>query len=66
MQSGTVKWYSDEKGFGFITPDLGGDDVFVHRSSLDDLGGSVEDGTKVEFEVQNTPKGLKATSVRRR
>ena len=62
MQTGTVKFFNTAKGFGFITPDDGGKDVFVHAN---DLGGAIlNDGTKVEFEVVHGKKGLQASNVR--
>ncbi|MCB0880256.1 MAG: cold-shock protein [Thermoleophilia bacterium] len=65
MATGTVKWFSDEKGFGFITPDTGNADVFVHHSNIDGSGfKSLAEGAKVEFETQEGRKGLEATAVR--
>lgn len=67
MQKGTVKWFSSEKGYGFIKPDDGSDDVFVHRNNVADLGfdEGLRDGEKVEYEVERTPKGLSALNVER-
>ena len=67
MQYGKVKWFDSEKGFGFIKPDEGGKDVFVHRNNIEDLGydEGLEDGEEVEFYVEETPKGLSAQEVRR-
>ena len=62
MQTGTVKFFNTQKGFGFITPDAGGKDVFVHAN---DLGGAIiNEGTKVEFEVVQGRKGPQASDVR--
>ena len=64
MATGTVKWFNNEKGFGFISQSDGAD-VFVHHSAIDMTGyRSLEEGQAVEFEVQETPKGLQAANVR--
>jgi cold shock protein len=66
MTQGTVKWFNAEKGFGFITPDGGGADVFIHFSALADTGGyrSLDENQRVEFEVTQGPKGPQAGSAR--
>jgi CspA family cold shock protein len=64
MSSGTVKWFNDAKGFGFITPDNGGDDLFVHHSEIQGAGfKSLAEGAKVEFEIARGDKGPKAVKV---
>lgn len=61
MSTGTIKFFNEAKGFGFITPDGGGEDIFVHATGLKQ---PVRDSDKVEFEVQQGKKGLNAVSVR--
>jgi CspA family cold shock protein len=65
MEYGKVKWFNDEKGFGFITRNEGGNDVFVHRNNVENLAHheSLKDGDDVEFAITETPKGLNATEV---
>ena len=64
MPTGTVKWFSDEKGFGFITPDEGSRDLFVHHSSINVDGyRSLAEGAKVSYEEEAGPKGPKAVNV---
>ena len=64
MATGTVKWFSNEKGYGFITPDGGGEDLFVHFSAIAGSGfKTLDEGAKVSFEVTQGQKGLQATDV---
>lgn len=63
-ETGTVKWFNDAKGFGFIARDQGQDDVFVHFSAIESDGfRSLQEGDRVEFGVEQGQKGLSATSV---
>ena len=65
MATGTVKWFSAEKGFGFITPEDGSADVFVHFSAIQKPGyRTLDEGEQVEFDVNQGPKGLQAANVR--
>jgi len=61
MSNGTVKFFNDAKGFGFITPDDGGKDVFVHVNGLN--GSSISEGDKVSYDVQEGQKGMNAVNV---
>jgi CspA family cold shock protein len=64
MASGTVKWFNDDKGYGFIAPDEGSKDVFVHHSSIAGDGfKSLAEGARVEFEPREGQKGPEATNV---
>ena len=65
MAQGTVKWFNSDKGYGFIAPDDGTSDVFVHHSAIQMNGyRSLEEGQAVEFELKEGPKGLQAVDVR--
>lgn len=64
MMKGTVKWFNETKGFGFISPADGGEDVFVHYSSIkSDNFRTLAEGQEVEFDVEKGPKGLQASNV---
>jgi len=64
MATGTVKWFSNAKGYGFISPDEGGDDIFAHFSSIEMEGyKSLKEGQRVEFDVATGPKGLQASKI---
>ena len=65
MATGTVKWFNDAKGFGFITQDNGGEDVFCHHTAISADGfRSLSEGQKVTFDVTKGPKGLQASNVK--
>lgn len=65
MAFGTVKWFNEKKGFGFIVPDEGGDDLFVHHSNISVQGfRTLQDGQKVEYEAAQGKKGMEATEVK--
>ncbi len=64
MPTGTVKWFSDEKGFGFITPDEPGKDLFVHHTAIQGSGfRTLAEGAKVSFDAEQGPKGPSAVNV---
>ena len=64
MATGTVKWFNDAKGFGFITPDGGGEDLFAHFSEVQGSGfKSLQENQKVSFEVKQGPKGKQAANI---
>jgi CspA family cold shock protein len=66
MPTGTVKWFNDAKGYGFITPDDGGEDLFAHFSAIQ-MGGfkTLKEGDKVSFEVTQGPKGKQASNIQK-
>ena len=64
MPNGTVKWFNESKGFGFIAPSDGGDDIFVHFSAINASGfRTLSEGQAVKFDVERGPKGLQARNV---
>lgn len=64
MPTGTVKWFNDSKGFGFIAPDSGGEDLFAHFSAIQGSGfKTLKEGQKVSFEVTQGPKGKQAANI---
>jgi len=65
MATGTVKWFNDSKGFGFITPEGGGKDLFVHFSAIQGQGfKTLKEGQRVSFDVTSSPKGPQASNIR--
>ncbi|MGB0212656.1 cold-shock protein [Algiphilus sp.] len=65
VSTGTVKWFNDAKGYGFITPEGGGQDLFAHYKEIQGSGfRSLKEGQRVEFEVREGPKGLQASQIR--
>ena len=65
MATGTVKWFNDSKGFGFITPEAGGEDLFAHFSAIQGSGfKTLAEGQRVTFDVTTGPTGLQASNIR--
>lgn len=65
VSTGTVKWFNETKGFGFITPEGGGEDLFAHFREIQGTGfKTLKEGQKVQFEVRRGPKGLQAAAIR--
>jgi CspA family cold shock protein len=64
VAKGKVKWFNERKGYGFIIPDEGGPELFVHHSNVEAKGASLQDGQAVEYEVAEGKKGPEATNVR--
>jgi CspA family cold shock protein len=66
MATGIVKWFNDAKGYGFITPDSGGDDLFAHFSAINEAGfKSLKEGQKVTFDIMDGPKGKQASNIQK-
>jgi len=64
MQSGTVKWFNNAKGYGFIVPEDGSEDIFVHYSTIDGTGfKTLKEGQSVQFEALDSPRGIQTTRV---
>jgi cold shock protein len=63
--TGTVKWFNDAKGYGFVTPDDGSEDLFAHFSAINNMGGfkTLKEGQKIKFEVTQGPKGKQASNI---
>ena len=66
MATGTVKWFNDAKGYGFITPDDGSEDLFAHFSAIQ-MGGfkTLKENEAVQYDVEESPKGLRASNLRK-
>ena len=65
MATGTVKWFSDEKGYGFIAPDVGGKDLFVHHTAIEGSGfKSLAEGTRVSYDTEQSARGPAAANVK--
>ncbi len=65
VATGTVKWFNDAKGFGFITPEAGGEDLFAHFREIQGTGfKTLKEGQRVQFEIRKGPKGLQAAAIR--
>lgn len=61
---GTIKWYDETKGYGFIDPDGGNKDIFFHHSAIESAGKALDKGERVEFEISETPRGKQAVHIR--